>query len=338
MMRVNENMNKEELIAKAKEFESKVEKGVKRAWLKHKEFLKLYPFREHPEEIDLLTPEKIYNPGAGGDWFLGWIEFRLRDLGHIRAGSALYAESARDNPEKFKELLRMTVDDSLTISQKIDSHWEDIRGFGGDKTIAKKIIFCYYPDEILPIFKTEDLEHFANQLQIDFKKEAYESFGKSYELLSIGRKIGHLNSLLLRSRDKETEIKRWDNLLFAGFLYDTFSPQRIPARPETVDPLHPLGILFEPEYEQEVVYLFSVFHRELGFPYIIKIRNEFPDALVMDRKKGVKRVEFEVRASDFIQHKHDSKGCDLIVCWENDLEANEDLPSIISLEDFIKEL
>lgn len=331
-------MNKDELITKAKEFERKAEKDIKNAWAKHKEFLRLFPFREHPEEIDLLTPERIYNPGSGTDFFLGWVEFKLKDLGHIRVGSALYAENARDNPEKFKELLRTTVNDSLTIAQRIDSHWEDIKGFGGDKTIAKKIIFCYYPEKILPMFKTEDLEHFANQLQIDFKKGVYESFGKSYEMLSIGQKIEHLNSLLLRFRDKETEIKKWDNLLFARFLYDIFPPQRIQAPSEIVEPLHPLGLLFEPEYEQEVVYLFSVFHRELGFPYIIKIRNEFPDAIVMDKKKNVKRLEFEVRASDFIQHKHDKKGCDIIICWENDLESNEDLPSIISLKDFVKEL
>jgi hypothetical protein len=329
-------MNKEELLTKAKEFEIKAEKLVKSAIERHKKFLGLYPFREHPEEIDLLTTEKIYNPGADNYFFL-WIEHKLKDLGHLRIGSALVWKNARDNPEKIKDLLRTTVDDSLTISQKIDSHWEDIKGFGGDKTIAKKIIFCYYPEKILPIFKMEDLEHFANQLQIDFKKSAYEFFGKSYEILSLGEKFEHLNNLLLQFKNKETEIKSWNNVLFTRFLYDTFPPQRIPP-PSEKKPLHPLGILFEPKYEQEVVYLFSVFHRELGFPYIIKIRNEFPDAEVIDKKKDVKRIEFEVRASDFIQHGHDKKGCDFIVCWENDLEPNEALPQIISLKDFIKGL
>jgi len=331
-------MSKEELIIKAKEFEIKAEKDLKIARAKHKEFLKLYPFREHPEEIDLLTPERIYDPGKGGDYFLGWIEFKLKELGAIGVGSALYAENARDDPEKFKELLRATVNESLSIAQKVDSHWEDIKGFGGDKIIAKKIIFCYYPDRILPIFKTEHLEYFASQLQIDIKKEAYETFGKSYEMLSTGEKFEHLNNIHLQFRNNELEIKRWDNLLFARFLYHNLPPQKIPTPIKTVTPLHPLGMLFEPEYEQEVVYLFSVFHRDLGFPYIIKIRNEFPDALVMDKKKEVKRIEFEVRASDFIQHKHDQKGCDIIICWENDLESNENLPSIISLRDFIRDL
>lgn len=331
--------NKEEIISKAIEFEKEFKENIKQIWIKHKEFLKLYPFREHPEEIDLLTPEKIYNPGTKTEnFFLGWIEFKLKDMGHIRVGSSLYAENARDNPEKFKELLRKTVDDSLTISQKIDSHWEDIKGFGGDKTIAKKIIFCYYPEKIIPIFKTEDLEYFANQLKIDFKKNTYESTGKTYEILSIGQKFEYLNNLLLNFKNNEDSIKKWDNLLFAKFLYQIFPPPRIQEPLEIVEPLYPLGLLFEPEYEQEVIYFFSVFHRELGFPYIIKIRNEFSDAIVMDKKKNIKKIEFEVRTSDFIQHKHDRKGCDIIVCWENDLESNEDLPTIISLKDFVKDM
>jgi hypothetical protein len=331
-------MLEEELITKAKEYEKTKRTDIEKALGKLKKFLKAYPFRDQPDDIDLLlTADKIYNPGDKNT-FLYWIEFGLRDLGHIRVGSALYAENARDNPEKFKELLRIAVNASLSASQKIDAHWEDIKGFGGDKTIAKKIVFCYYPEMFLPVFKTDDLEHFANNLHINFQKEAYDLYGKSYEILTTGQKFEILNRVLIEIKNNTTEFKKWENILFTRFLYDQFPPQRIPPPTKIIKPLHPLGILFEPEYEQEVVYLFSVFHRELGFPYIIKIRNEFPDALVMDKKREVKGIEFEVRASDFIQHKHDKKGCDFIVCWENDLEGNEDLPPIIALKDFVEEL
>jgi hypothetical protein len=36
--------------------------------------------------------------------------------------------------------------------------------------------------------------------------------------------------------------------------------------------------------------------------------------------KGWERVaiEFEFKSSDFKQHKHDPKDCDMIICWEND--------------------
>jgi hypothetical protein len=30
------------------------------------------------------------------------------------------------------------------------------------------------------------------------------------------------------------------------------------------------------------------------------------------------KIEFEYRASTFVRHRHDSRECDMIVCWEND--------------------
>ncbi len=330
-------VNEEKLKSDLEEFKKKNRDIVEKAWKKHNEFLRRYPFREQPEGIDSLTPDKIYNPGDK-DTFLYWIEFGLKELGHIRVGSSLYAENARNNPEIFKELLRKIMDDKLPLSQKIDLHWEDIKGWGGDKIIAKKVIFCYYPEQVLPIFKTEDLEHFLKNLNIDFKKEAHNLYGKPYDTLSIGQKFELLNKLLILFKDKYQEFKRLDNLLFTKFLYEQFPPERFPQIMRETKPLHSLGILFEPEHEQEVVYLFAVFHRELGFPYIIKIQSEFPDAIVMDKKRRVKKIEFEVRASNFLQHKHDKKGCDFIVCWENDIENDKDLPAIIALKDFVEEL
>lgn len=161
---------------------------------------------------------------------------------------------------------------------------------------------------------------------------------ESYETLSLGEKFDDLSNFLFEFKNKEIEIKKWDNVLFMSFLYDTFPPQRIPPPLETVEPLYPLGTLFEPKYEQEVVYLFSVFHRELGFPYIVKVRNELPDAEVIDKEKNVKRIEFELRASDFIQDGDDKKCRDFIACRENDLESNQGLPQIIPLKEFIKGL
>lgn len=326
----------EEIFLKGGEFEKRKKPEVDKAWKKLDEFLKLFPFREKPEKINELTPEKIYTSGNKNS-FLYWPEFGLKDLGRVGGYSAFYAESARDNVEKFKELLRMIVNDTLSVDQKIDAHWEDIKWWGGDKLIAKKIIFSYYPDRLMPIFKTEDLEYFAKLLKIDFSKGAYD-FGKSYEMLSVGQKFEILNKLFTKYKSSTPTFKNWDNLLFAKFLYENFPLERIRTTVREIKPLHSLGILFEPEYEQEVVYLFSVFHRELEFPYIIKIRNEFPDALVMDKNRDAKRIEFEVRASAFMQHGHDKKGCDFIICWENDLENDEDLPPIISLKNLVEGL
>lgn len=327
-----------ELEAKLREFEREHKKSLEEAMELYSEFIQRYPFREYPEKIEELTPEKIYSPGAQ-DYFLGWIEFKLKSLGRIFVGSALYAEAARESPEKFKELLRIAVDPSFSVAEKIDASWENIKGFGGDKLVAKKIIFCYYPERMLPIFKTEHLEHFARQVGMDYVRDAYSAYGRSYNMLSTGQKCELLNSVLLKAFGYESiELSTYEALLLARFLYETFPPQKspVPAKREKIEPLHPLGALFEPECEQEVVYLFAVLHRDLGFPYVLKLRTNFPDAVVIDKNREIKNIEFELRASDFIQHGHPKDGCDFIVCWENDLEEPiEGMPKILSLKEFV---
>lgn len=70
-------MDDEEVISKAKEFEKNNRIVLETVLNKHKQFLKLFPFWEHPEEIDMLTPEKLYNPGTQ-DYFVHWVEFKKR--------------------------------------------------------------------------------------------------------------------------------------------------------------------------------------------------------------------------------------------------------------------
>lgn len=326
-----------ELEAKLREFERKNQKSVEEAIKIHAEFVQRYPFREQPEKIEELTSEKIYNPRTQ-DYFLGWIEFKLKGLGRIFTGSALYAEAARESPEEFRKLLKVAVDACRTIAEKIDASWESIRGFGGDKLVAKKIIFCYFPETMLPIFKTEHLEHFVRQIGLDYARRALSLYGKNYNMLSLGQKCELLNRMLLDAfgyQDRELSI--YETVLLSKFLYETFPPQKLPVSVKRrAEPLHRLGILFEPECEQEVVYLFAVLHRDMGFPYVLKIRGEFPDAVVIDRNKETKTIEFEFRASDFLQHGHPKDGCNYIVCRENDLEEPvEGMPEILELKEFV---
>jgi len=176
------------------------------------------------------------------------------------------------------------------------------------------------------------------QLDIDYGKLSYELFSKSFQMLSIGKKFEVLQKALFAYKNTHNDLKKWDNALFAKFLYENLTPDKTNLPQFKLNkPLSSIGILFEPEYEQEVVYLFSLFVRDMGFPYIIKIRNEFPDAIVMDSKRDTKKIEFEVFASSFISHGHDKSGCDYIVCWDNDLENTDGLPEIITLKSFIEE-
>lgn len=336
-------MDTKEILDKAKEFDKNGEqrKRVENALHKLERFLSLYPFRKHREEIDLLTPEKLYNPGTE-DYFCTWIEHKLKDLGHLRIGSALIWENARDNIDLFKTLLKKSVDDSIPISEKIDANWGDIKFFGGDKNAAKKVIWCYYPDEFLPIFKTEDMEHFAKNLGLDYKREDIKAKGKEYDDLSIGKKFELLNKLLFNFKNEYNEFRNWRNPYFTRFLYNTFPPEHIPWAPTRTEtkPLQSLGLLFEPKNEQELIYLFAKFHQDLGFPYILRIGSEFPDAEVMNKKRENKKIEFELVASNFKQHGHDSSKCDFIVCWEDDLQEDvpENFPEIIAIKDLIENL
>lgn len=331
----------QELENKISEYlkDKSAKEGIEKAWRDHKEFLKLYPFREHPEQIDGLTPEKVYNPGQRDhDYFFYWIEHRLKAFAHLGIGSAIVWENAKNNLPKLKELLKTLVDDSRSIAEKIDTHWEDIPRFGGDRQIAKKILFCYYPELVVPALKTEDREFLCRKLNLRYRDIAYEKYGKDYEVLSIGQKFELTNNLLLEFKNIHDELRNWDNAYFNRFLYIHLTPESgtltTITRRES-KPFSRYGLIAEPSYEQEIVFLFSKFHIELGFPFIVKIQEAFPDALVMDAQKEIKKVEFEVRSSDFLAHGHDPKGCDYIVCWEDNLseeqKSDKKLPQIIAL-------
>ena len=81
------------------------------------------------------------------------------------------------------------------------------------------------------------------------------------------------------------------------------------------------GLVYSPINEQGVVFLFGRVLEDLNL-YIEEIRIKYPDCVARRYTgKGWERVyiEFEYKASNFIQHKHDPKECNMIVCWQNDL-------------------
>jgi len=98
-----------------------------------------------------------------------------------------------------------------------------LKGWGGDKHYAKKIIFCYFPEDTLPLFKTEHTEGFARAIasqemeQIESKSE--EKCGKSYDNLSIGQRYEVLTEILLEAKKKYlSDLKDLDNALFVKAL------------------------------------------------------------------------------------------------------------------------
>ena len=76
--------------------------------------------------------------------------------------------------------------------------------------------------------------------------------------------------------------------------------------------------------EQEVVALFGLLLPRLPIRLLInEVREAFPDCeawlVDQDGRRKPLRIEFELRASNFVAHDHDPDGCDLIVCWEDDM-------------------
>lgn len=324
-------MNQSELLEKIKEFDpgGVLKSEIEDAIIKLGDFRGEYPFKEVPELIDELSPDDIFDVENSrvGPFFL-WIEFRLKPLGHLFVYSTVY-RNIRDQLDNFKTLLKNVVDDDLTLAQKVDLSWDRIKGLGGDKHVAKKIIYCFN-DEYLPIFKTTHLEYFykklENQVEMPLK----------YENMSLGEKYQILVESLLAIKEKQPKMRKWENPYFSRFLYEMYTPPsyaQISEEDFIPKPLNALGLLFEPKSHDEVIFLFSKLHIELNFPYITKIQRDYPDIFVLDDNREIKKIEIETYASQF---NHDPNGCDYIVCWENDLdEVMDDWPEIIQLKDFI---
>ena len=175
------------------------------------QFRRKYPFKDQPEFIDNLTAEDIFKEGE--EYFFRWIVYELKDLGYI-GGYPTAFRNACDNLDFFKGLLRIVIDEEKTLAEKVDASWEKIRGMGKDKHLAKKIIYCYH-DDVLPIFKTDDLELF-------FKLLSTHNLPSNYDSMSLGEKYQFFNQELLNVKESCAETKDWDNIYFMWFLYVTY--------------------------------------------------------------------------------------------------------------------
>ena len=306
-------------------------KEIENAWKVLEEFRKKFPYVEKPELIEKITPDDIYNPGKEG-YFLHYLEHKLKPLGHIHVPSDRPWRSAREDTENFKDLLKMAVNEEKSLAEKIDAKWDNLKGWGRDKHYAKKLIFCYFPEDTLPLFKTEHAEGFVKSIvwggmeQIESNSE--KRYGKSYDNLSVGQKYEILTGILLRTKNKYLgELKNFDNAVFVRTLYEVYPPSEPVTPIKVTEPLSAVRMLFSPANEMGVVALFCMYHRQLGFPYILRIQSPFPDATAIDAKGQQKTIEFKLFASSFRTSGYDPNECDYIVCWYDDLPDDDVLKS-----------
>ena len=334
----NEVLQKIRQLAGDSTFDEKVKKDEEAL----KEVLEQFPFRQNPSLIDRLTPEKLYSPGGSRDSFFYFFEFKLKRVGHIRVFSNKAWREACEKIELFKNLLKLIVNDKEPIHKKIDDkRWLELKGWGGDRHYVKKLVFIYYHDRILPTFKTEMLEMWISGLGLfeEAKRESMRKYNEELHTLTVGKKFELYNELILRSIRKilpESEMEKWNTMAIARLLGQLF-PSSTPVV-EKPGPLSKIPILYEPVNELGVVLLFGMYHRELGFPYIIKVQRAFPDMIALDEDGNYCRIEFEYRASNFLQHGHDLQKCDYIICWTDDLESGNPIKDkVISLKEEIFE-
>jgi len=118
---------------------------------------------------------------------------------------------------------------------------------------------------------------------------------------------------------------------------------RMPTAKDEVGPrINFSGLTYGPTEEQGVILLFGMICEQLGFA-VESVRRSFPDAVAIDYRQNPglgsrKRIEFEFESSSFAIHKHDSKNCNIIVCWEHDWKGCPEELEVLELRTEIKKL
>lgn len=79
-----------------------------------------------------------------------------------------------------------------------------------------------------------------------------------------------------------------------------------------------LEVHFPIEKEKDVLHAFLMFFRQLGFTKVLKIQEEFPDLVLVNERGNEIKAEVEFKSSNYEMHRHSLKGCELIICWEDD--------------------
>jgi hypothetical protein len=98
------------------------------------------------------------------------------------------------------------------------------------------------------------------------------------------------------------------------------NPRILNDRPLYGAPVLRTALGFAPVNEIGVVFLFGAMANQLGF-MVTWIGTQFPDIEAFREVEPGRwqrvRIEVEFQSRNFLQHFHDAKECDLIVCWEH---------------------
>ncbi|HEY2497625.1 MAG TPA: hypothetical protein VGK24_11185 [Candidatus Angelobacter sp.] len=115
----------------------------------------------------------------------------------------------------------------------------------------------------------------------------------------------------------------------------------LPGRPIYGPPLQMTTLRNAPMTEGGVMYCFGTLAESMGFA-VERIQTAFPDCealreVALGKWQRV-RIEFEVFSRSFLDHQHDPKGCDIIICWVHNWPECPEHIEVIELSKIVRGL
>ena len=182
-----------------------------------------FPLERWPE-----MPLEDYALGQDRDKeqvFSWWLEFGSMHMGDMRGGFsnkfAIYRRKTEGtwsyrpeftNEREAWDTLRQGFVTMLDYAQQ--GRWNEIdgiKGLYGTRSVRAKVLHTYFPDQVLPIYSSDHLNHFLNELGVP--REARRNL-----------EVVALNRLLLDKLRKYPEASTWNTVELMYMLYQWNRP------------------------------------------------------------------------------------------------------------------
>ena len=181
------------------------------------EILKRFPLDKWPEMR--LEDYALGQPGVK-DTYSHWLEFKSRWVGSIRGGSArkhvIYKRRDREGwyfPNVFSDVteawtrLRSEFVEAFRLAERRD--WEridELETLGRGPAVKLKSLHVHFPDQVLPVYSTDHLQHFLRALD-----RPPEEVGAS--------SVVALNRFLLAALRDNPALEGWNTKQLQRLLY-----------------------------------------------------------------------------------------------------------------------
>lgn len=204
-------MNAAEIFDK----QNDIDKIVAEAESQREEFIKRFPI----DKIKTMTKDEYVIGNHSSDTFCYYLDHKLGRYGELKGQSGsnkfgvYFSKKDYQPTKKFGNSVDKAFDNvkkelnALLIAGK-DGDLESIKKNHFAQTVKNKILSVYYPDKYLSILSGEHIDIFLYRLNLN-----ESAIGKGYEEKSM---------LLLKYKNENEIMKKWHNIIFVKFLYDTY--------------------------------------------------------------------------------------------------------------------